>query len=176
VSEAARRERQRPGPLTYLITFTCYGTHLHGEEGTVDRDHNVPGTPTLRRDSGLLKLSATMLKEPPYELDHARREHVLRGIRWACERRGWTLIAAHVRTNHVHAIVSSDKPPEDVLIALKAYTSRALNEAGLDGKDRRRWARHGSTRYLRSREVVARAMDYVLEKQGEPMEVFCADW
>jgi len=27
-------------PLTYLITFSCYGSHLHGSEnGSVDRDH-----------------------------------------------------------------------------------------------------------------------------------------
>jgi hypothetical protein len=30
----------------------------------------------------------------------------------------------------------------------KAYSSRRMNEAALDTKDRKRWARHGSTRYL----------------------------
>src|SRR5580704_3597209 len=28
----------------YLITFSCYGSHLPGQEGTTDRNHNVPGT------------------------------------------------------------------------------------------------------------------------------------
>ena len=36
-------------PLAYLITFTCYGTRLHGHKsGSVDRRHNAPGSPFLR--------------------------------------------------------------------------------------------------------------------------------
>jgi hypothetical protein len=32
--------------MTYLITFFCYGAHLHGDErGTVDRHHNWKATP-----------------------------------------------------------------------------------------------------------------------------------
>ncbi len=35
-------------PLAYFITFTCCGTWLHGDErGSVDREHNTPGTPVL---------------------------------------------------------------------------------------------------------------------------------
>jgi hypothetical protein len=34
------------------ITFVCYGRHLHGcESGSVDHEHNVPGTPILEVDS-----------------------------------------------------------------------------------------------------------------------------
>ena len=33
-------------PLAYLITFRTYGTWLHGDaRGSVDREHNVFGTP-----------------------------------------------------------------------------------------------------------------------------------
>ena len=39
-------------PLAYLITFACYGARLHGDEsGSVDRHHNLPGTPYLPPDS-----------------------------------------------------------------------------------------------------------------------------
>ena len=32
-------------PLAYFLTFTTYGTWLHGrEEGSVDRDNHVFGT------------------------------------------------------------------------------------------------------------------------------------
>src|SRR6266446_4923630 len=52
------RSRDRKGavelessPVTYLITFACYGCHLHGSEsGSVDREHNVHGTPLLEVD------------------------------------------------------------------------------------------------------------------------------
>jgi hypothetical protein len=31
-------------PTIYLITFACYGCHLHGDpSGSVDRHHNLPG-------------------------------------------------------------------------------------------------------------------------------------
>jgi hypothetical protein len=32
--------------VTYLITFSCYGCHLHGSEsGSVDREHSARGAP-----------------------------------------------------------------------------------------------------------------------------------
>lgn len=35
-------------PLAYFITFTCYGTWLHGEKSTsVDRHCNIAGTDSL---------------------------------------------------------------------------------------------------------------------------------
>lgn len=35
-------------PLAYFITFSCYGTWLHGgKETSVDRDHNIPNTEFL---------------------------------------------------------------------------------------------------------------------------------
>jgi hypothetical protein len=39
-------------PLAYLITFRSYGTWLHGDpRGSVDRFHNVYGTPRLPPNS-----------------------------------------------------------------------------------------------------------------------------
>ena len=41
-------------PLAYLITFSCYGSHLHGSEsGSVDRNHNVVGGRYLAPEPGL---------------------------------------------------------------------------------------------------------------------------
>ena len=64
--------------------------------------------------------------------------------------------------------------PERVMDDLKSYASRCLNRTGLDEPDRKRWARHGSTRWLWTREQVAAAIRYVVDKQGEPMAVFGA--
>jgi hypothetical protein len=50
---------------------------------------------------------------------------------------------------------------------LKSYASRELNRLGHDGPDRRRWARHGSTRWLWRDEDVRQAVHYVIEEQGE---------
>ncbi|HWR51210.1 MAG TPA: hypothetical protein VN428_08895 [Bryobacteraceae bacterium] len=58
------------------------------------------------------------------------------------------------------------------MTTLKGYASRALTAAGFESADRRRWARHGSTRYLWTAEEVARASTYVVYGQGDPMAVW----
>src|ERR1041385_9131130 len=90
-------------------------------------------------------------------------------FREACSRRGWTLLAAHVRPSHVHVVVEADRNPEIVMSALKAYVSRSLNESEYHP---RRWARHGSTRYRRSIAEIRAAVHYVISKQGDAMETF----
>jgi hypothetical protein len=54
----------------------------------------------------------------------------------------------------------------------KAYASRRLNRMNLDAPNRKRWARHGSTRWLWQPQHVSAAMQYVVIEQGEPMSVF----
>ena len=54
----------------------------------------------------------------------------------------------------------------------KSYASRGLNRLERDGPDRKRWARHGSTRWLWKDEDVREAIRYVVEEQGEDMAVF----
>jgi hypothetical protein len=68
--------------------------------------------------------------------------------------------------------VDAPVAPEKVLNELKAYASRVLNQVGLDNPDRRRWSRHGSTRYLWKREDVEAAIVYVADRQGDPMAVY----
>jgi REP element-mobilizing transposase RayT len=113
-----------------------------------------------------------LMVQPAYELDAPRREAVLGALVEHCEHRGWLLLAAHVRVNHVHVVIEAEEKPERLMNALKAWASRALNALGIDGRDRRRWARHGSTRWLWSDDDVARAIRYVVDEQGEPMAVF----
>lgn len=79
---------------------------------------------------------------------------------------------AHVRTNHVHIVVQALNKPEVVLNAIKINASCQLNEGGFDHRERKRWTRHGSTRYLWRSESVIRAAQYVVYEQGDPMEVF----
>lgn len=89
-----------------------------------------------------------------------------------CWNHGWTLLAAHVRTNHVHLVVETDVRPERVMNDLKSYASRCLNRVGLDEPARKRWARHGSTRWLWKPEDVSAAIRYVIDDQGDRMAAF----
>ena len=100
------------------------------------------------------------------------RQVVLNSLRQVCSCRGWTLLAAHVRTHHVYVVVTANCQPELVMTAMKAYSSRALNECALDLPDRRRWARHGSTRYLWTGDSFWAAIRYVVREQGPTMAVF----
>ncbi len=75
-------------PLAYLITFSCYGTWLRGDErGSVDRRHNQLGTDFLAADSNRVRGERDRMSQAPYELDEARRTLVLHAICEVCEHR-----------------------------------------------------------------------------------------
>ena len=162
-------------PLAYLITFTCYGTFLHGDERTsVDRHHCGFDTLLLPPDTSRVEAVLRQLKQKPYRLDQQRRRIVLEALREACRARRWLILAAHVRSNHVHTVVQAETRPEMVLGTLKGRASLRLTRAGLDQTCRKRWTRHGSTKYLWLDEDVDLAIEYVVERQGEEMAVY--DW
>jgi REP element-mobilizing transposase RayT len=109
------------------------------------------------------------MNESPYQI---RRDAVLEAIQEVCEHRGWSLLAAHVRSNHVHTVVAAEVPPERVMSDFKAYASRRLNQMELDAPKRKRWTRHGSTRWLWKPRHISAAMQYVVAEQGEAMSAF----
>ena len=114
--------------MTYLITFACYGCHLHGNvSGSVDRRHNLPGSRLLEADPQRLFAESQKMGQTPYGMDRSRRQVVLAALQERCLQQRWTLLAAHVRTNHVHMVVESEARPERVMNDIKSYASRCLN-------------------------------------------------
>jgi REP element-mobilizing transposase RayT len=159
--------------VTYLITFGCYGCHLHGHAaGSVDRRHNLRGSRLIQPDPQRISAEVKRMNQAPYELDAPRREVVLAALRERCQQQQWILLAAHVRTNHVHLVVDGEARPERIMNDMKSYASRCLNRMAWDAAARKRWARHGSTRWLWKPEHVSAAIRYVVDEQGEPMAVF----
>jgi hypothetical protein len=145
--------------MRYFITFACYGAHLHGDEsGSVDRHHNAPGSRLAEASQARVSLKREQMDQLPYSLDGHRRATVLGALREVCLHHSWILWAAHVRTNHVHTVLEADARPEMVMHAFKAYASRALNRLGSDSPNRKRWAWHGSTRWLWKDEDVQEAI------------------
>ena len=126
----------------------------------------------LAASAKLATYSEQLMTHPEYSLDAVRRKLVLVAIQEACAHRGWLLHAAHVRSNHVHVVVEADRDPGELMVALKAYASRTLNECGLDEGRPKRWARHGSTRWLWTGRELDRVVRYVVDEQGEAMEVY----
>ncbi len=172
VSLVPELNRDRQGAETTYFITSVYGAWLPGEVGAVPRTRNQFGAPLPESNLYTERQSRIRMAQNPYLPDSLRRQVVLKSLREVCFYRGRTLLADHVRTNHIHIVITADPKPEQVLNAMKAYGSRALNELELDGPDRRPWARHGSTRYLWCEDSVRKAIQYVIPEQGEPMSVF----
>jgi REP element-mobilizing transposase RayT len=126
----------------------------------------------IEPDAARLAAEQRRMEQPPYVMDAVRREVVLASLRERCSAQQWRLLAAHVRTTHVHIVVEGDSRPERIMNDLKSYASRCLNRESLDDPKRKRWARHGSTRWLWKSENVSAAIRYVVDEQGERMAVF----
>jgi hypothetical protein len=161
-------------PLAYFISFACYGCRLHGDDrGSVDRRHNVYGTPVLPPDPELAASRGAAMTHAPYSLDGDRPVIVLSAIVGLAEKRGWPVWAAHVRTEHLHVVLTAAGADIDRVMAdLKAAASFRLNRAYPADRGRPYWARHGSTRYVWDEAQLAPVLDYVLNQQGEPMAVY----
>jgi len=162
-------------PLAYFITWTCYGTWLHGRaQGSVDCEHNRFGDPVLAVDPAREAEMRRRLVEAPYCLDPLQRQVVLRTLQEVSNHRGWRLLAAHIRSNHLHVVVHAKCDPGKVMEDYKAYCTRRLREAGFEPGRRHRWTEGGSKRYLWKCESLQLAIRYVMEEQGEVMEVYAA--
>jgi hypothetical protein len=116
-------------PLAYHLTFHTYGTWLQGNsKGYVKAPHNKTGESLLTE---LPNISARYLAEPPFIMSQPMRVVIQHTMQEVCSHRKWGLFAVHVRTNHVHAVISAVEKPEKILNALKSYGTRRLREAGL---------------------------------------------
>ena len=113
-----------------------------------------------------------LMDQSPYFMNRRRRETVLTSLVERCSQCNWSLLAAQVRTNHVHIVVEGNAAPDRIMNDLKSYASRCLNRMALDQPARKRWARHGSTRWLWKPENISAAVRYVVDEQGDPMSVF----
>jgi REP element-mobilizing transposase RayT len=170
-SDAGKAEREMlpgEGPLAYFITFHTYGTWLHGDErGSIDREHNVPGTPCAAFNETRRRQARARLRYAPLTLDTAARVVVENAIASVGQHRGWTIHALAVVSNHVHVVVSAPVVPEQVMYAFKSWATRRLVEAGALPSGAPAWVRHGSTRYLWKGHQLQAACEYVDFGQGE---------
>lgn len=161
-------------PLAVFFTFRCYGTWLHGDErGSVDRHNNTYGSPRIGSNNHWKRHNEQLLLHPPARLNAAGRKSVEKAIRDLCEKRGWTLLAINIRTNHVHVVICiGSKRPKDVLIALKANSTRQLREDGQWPHEHSPWADKGSKRNLWNEKSIWEACNYVNNEQGDKLPDF----
>ena len=159
------------GPLAYLITWTTYGTWLHGDA----RGWVQSGQPGIQPPAPLRRAAMQRrMTEEPVLLEETQRQLVENTIRQHCTIRGWMLHAINVRSNHVHVVVSADTTPEQVMQQFKAWCSRRLSEqrdgparSGNPSKNGRHrwWTEHGSTKWIIDEDYLQNAIRYVNERQ-----------
>jgi REP element-mobilizing transposase RayT len=164
-------------PLAHLITFRTYGTWLHGDErGSVDRSHHRYKTPYASPNARRKQHNQGLLKKSPVVLNANQRASVETAIRETCVHRRWLLRAINVRTNHVHTVVSiGEKKSELALNAFKANATRQMRQDGNWLREDSPWVDKGSRRNLWNERSVGRAIDYVLNGQGDDLPDFDCD-
>lgn len=157
-------------PMGYLITFTTYGTWLHGNQAVSVRKHyHPPGTELLSANSMLEKAEIATLEDRPFTMNAPKRRIVLEAILAVCHYRSWTAYAVHVRSNHVHAVIAGKMPGERIMNDFKVYSTRSLQRSVGDPLPETLWTRHGSTRYLWTQQELSEAICYVRDQQGKTM-------
>jgi REP element-mobilizing transposase RayT len=157
-------------PLAYLITFTTYGTWLHGgKKASVNKEHNRFGEEFLLCNSGLNKKEQSILKHKQIKLNALHRHIVLRAVLEVCEFRGWLAHAVHVRSNHIHIVVSGREKPEKMMLDFKRYATRAIKKDGEKISVEKYWTQHGSTKYIWTKERLCSSIEYVKNGQGKIM-------
>ena len=160
---------RKPGnlPLAYFLTVRTYGTWLHGDvRGSVDRLHNVRGTPRVAANAWLERSAAGRMKHGAVVFGAAAAALVEEAVRGLCTHRGWHLFAVNMRSNHLHVVVEAKVSAERALADMKARTTRRLREEGYIKAMERPWAVHGSTPYLWTTEQLLGAIEYVEHGQG----------
>jgi REP element-mobilizing transposase RayT len=158
-------------PIAYLITFTTYGTWLHGDtRGSVGKENNQYGSAYMESSPALYRKEQRNLKNQPVTLSSKQRDIVLQAILKVCKYKGWFAHAVHVRSNHAHIVVSGEKKPEEMMVSFKTYATRALrNNKNTSKRTIKYWTRHGSTKYLWTKKSLANAIMYVKNEQGRIM-------
>ncbi len=160
-------------PLAYFISFRAFGTWLHGDKrGSIDRSHNLYRSPYIPANDKWQHFNEQRLRSEPLILKAKHRKSTEAAIRETCNIRNWLLHAINVRTNHVHTVVSANRRAGLVLNAFKANATRQLRQDGLWPYSFSPWADKGSKRRLWNEQSVARAIDYVVNGQGDDLPDF----
>jgi len=156
-------------PLAYFITFTAYGTWLHGDsrKSILVENH---ATKLIEPQESFFRYEQQKLKHPVVMFDKKIRCIILETIMDRGQWKQWHLYAAHVRSNHVHIVVNSTDPIDKVMESLKARATRKLRQSGYNLS--KVWTRHGSTKYIFTRAKLFEKIHYIIYEQGEMMNYY----
>jgi REP element-mobilizing transposase RayT len=174
LTSVSRRQphTMRDDPIAYFITWTCYGTHLPGDERGWTKWHKGDQLPQPL----LADWCRDRMTESAVVLDTKQRAIVNKVVLDHCRIRGWTLHAINCRSNHCHVVVTAvDYDGEQVRDQLKSWGTRRLkaHQRTLEAEGRKPsgevrehwWTGKGSVRKLFDDESLAAAIQYTNEAQ-----------
>jgi REP element-mobilizing transposase RayT len=156
------------------ITFGAYGARLHGDERpTVDRAHNVYGTPFLGPDRDRNAREHALCAGEPVRLTGAQRafiEHVMPSL---CARGGWWFLTCAAGPDHVHILLDADPRIHGKRIhpLLKRWLTQALDERWTcpkrpDGQSW--WGEGGSNKAVKDEAYLRNALAYINQQRTTP--------
>jgi len=152
-------------PLAYFITWTTYGTWLHGDArgSFLDRTFLAP-------DTQLETVNRAALTEDVVILTQHQRAIVDATLVAECHAQAWELHARNVRSNHVHIVVSPSRSGPFVRSRMKALASKALSDdAGLPEAEhngrKRWWTEKGNIVAIENEQSLEQTIEYVMDLQ-----------
>src|SRR4029079_11570334 len=102
---------------------------LQGDpRGSVSHARTEVEDPLIPHNPSLNAAQRLAMQDSVYVLTEERRALVADAFGETCAAREWTLLAMHVRSNHVHLVIQSRSTPERIMRDLKSYASRRLAE------------------------------------------------
>lgn len=170
----------------WLITWTCYGHWLPGDErgfvgnvrdsASVQVVHNVPGT---LYDADMPRLESWVRQHmtgSPVTLGLPEAEALIAQYQETAWVRRWSLEAASVMYNHTHVVVGvpGDPDPQSILETLKSWATRAVKKLRPLPSNGAFWTAKGSKRKLPDELALRGAVIYVVKKQPKPLAVVYA--
>ncbi len=157
-------------PAAYFLTYTAYGSRLHGDpRGSVDKWHALPGSTFVAANAPRVQRERDRMRFPPMRFEAGHRRAIELAIREVAAFRGWDLKALNVRTTHIHAVVDAGVRPERVMNDFKVWATKRMRASGVAAPDRTIWSRHGSTIWLWTARDLEAACAYVLGAQGDDL-------
>lgn len=156
------------------ITISTYGARLHGDaRPTVDRAHNIFGTPFLDPDPERHRYEHAGMSAGSVEFSPAQRAFIEATIPMICERGKWTFVTCAAAPDHVHTLLRADSiiHGKQVRKWLKTWLTQALDRHWHATKraDGMSWfCEGGSTKAVRDQKYFWTVVLYISGQRATP--------
>ena len=140
--------------IGYMLTWTCYGTWLQGDErGWIKDGRQFTGNAALR------EANLEQMREQVRRLGAEEKAVVREALTDKAVELGQEVVALSVFSNHMHILLRwIDRPVARVAQMYKRAGTTALRKIGVAGKV---WGRGYSVRYCFNEKDLARLAAYV---------------